>query len=320
MATGCYLTDEATLVEYEGEKYSLMKVLPRTSALVVAERNRLHGVIDLEALDLSRACEFVRVAHNHPGIGRNKILELSIKKIGDEVAGLREKAATTVENLSRTLHSMVLDLQSIYKHLLDGKEEMAVDTLCAASKLVAGGGKAAEELGKMFEAEEEKVEGIIKQTIKKKGEEERHEARTWTQSIEGLHNAIGILKHLTVTLLQSADFWKKMHVHCKLIVDMKMDQRVEIVLSKPQETREKLWAMSEFKQTILIFFAQCVSLEDVCTTYSNLLTGEISTPQCDALEDICTTYSGMKVSTSHTSKVGKCAMNSEVFHSSSNSQ
>ena len=44
-------------------------------------------------------------------------------------------------------------------------------------------------------------EGIIKQTIKKRGEEERHEARTWTQSIEGLHNAIGALKCLTVTLL-----------------------------------------------------------------------------------------------------------------------
>ena len=301
-------------MKYEGEKYSLMKVPPVTSPLVVAERNRLFGVIDLEALDLSRPCELVRVAHNHPGIARNKILEISVKRIGDEVAGLRDKAATTVEKLSRTLHSMLLDLQSVYKHLLDGKEEIAVDTLRAALKLVATAGKAAEELSMMFETEEEKIEGIIKQTITKKAEEEKHEARTWTQSIEGLHNAIGALKYLTVSLLQSADFWKKMQVHCKLIVDMKVDQRVEIVLPKPQKTRERLWAKSEFKQVLIIFFARCVSLEGVCTTYSNLLTGEISTPQCDALEDMCTMYSEMvkdKVSTLHTSKVdtlGKCAI------------
>ena len=96
-------------------------------------------------------------------------------------------------------------MQSVYKHLLDGNEEIAVDTLCAASKLVASGEEAAEELGKMFEVEEEKAEDIIKQMIKKKGEEEKYDvcdARTCTrtQSIEGLHNAIGALKHLTVTL------------------------------------------------------------------------------------------------------------------------
>ena len=112
-----------------------------------------------------------------------------------------------------------------------------------------------------------------------------------------------------------------MQVHCKLIVDMKMDRRVEIVLTKPQETRERLWAMSEFKQVIIIYFARCVSLKDVST--SNLITGEISTPRCDALEDMCTMYSEMvkdKVSTPQTSKVdtlGKFAialMNDKVFH------
>ena len=122
MATGSYSTDEAAFVKYDGEKYSLMKVPPVNSALVVSERNCLFGDIDLEALDLLRACEFVQIAHNHPGIARNEIL-ISIKRIGDEVAGLRDKAATSIKNLSRTLHRMLLDLQSVYKHLLDGKED-----------------------------------------------------------------------------------------------------------------------------------------------------------------------------------------------------
>ena len=78
--------------------------------------------------------------------------------------------------------------------IADGKEEIAVDTLCAASKLVASGGNAAEELSKMFRTEKERIEGIIKQTIGKKAEEQKREARTRTQSIEDLHNAIGTLK------------------------------------------------------------------------------------------------------------------------------
>ena len=161
------------LVEYEGEQYSLIKVPPETSGVVVAEKEYLFGELGLEALvdDLSRAGKFVRVAYN--GVAGNTELQIIVQEIGYDITKLCNKAAITVFKFSRASHSVVLDLQSTYEYLLDGLEEMAVDTLGAVSKLAGDMVKAAKELGEAFEKEEEKIEDVLKKTQTQKGNEEK---------------------------------------------------------------------------------------------------------------------------------------------------
>ena len=173
MATGDS-TDELALVEVENEQYSLIKVPAETSAVVVAERKRLLGELDLEALvdDLSRAGKFIRVAYN--GVAGNTELQITVQGIGYDVSKLCDKASITVVKFTRASNSVILDLQSTYEYLLDGLEEMAVDTLGAVSKLAGDMAVAAKELGKAFQEEEEKIEKTLKETQLKKGEEEKY--------------------------------------------------------------------------------------------------------------------------------------------------
>ena len=160
------------LVEYGSEQYSLLEVPAESSELVVDQKKQLLGEIDLEALinDLSRAGKFVRVAYN--GVAGNTDLQITVQQIGYDMTKLCNKAAITVVQFSRASHSVVLDLQSTYEYLIDGLEEMAVDTLGAVSKLARDMALAAEELGKAFEKEEEKIEDILKETQRKKGKED----------------------------------------------------------------------------------------------------------------------------------------------------
>jgi len=160
------------LVEYGSEQYSLLEVPAESSELVVDQKKQLLGEIDLEALinDLSRAGKFVRVAYN--GVAGNTDLQITVQQIGYDMTKLCNKAAITVVQFSRASHSVVLDLQSTYEYLMDGLEEMAVDTLGAVSKLARDMALAAEELGKAFEKEEEKIEDILKETQRKKGKED----------------------------------------------------------------------------------------------------------------------------------------------------
>lgn len=160
------------VVDYGGEQYSLLEVPPEGSEVVVDQKQRLLGEIDLEALvnDLSRAGKFVRVAYN--GVAGNTDLQITVQQIGYDMTKLCNKAAITVVQFSRASHSVVLDLQSTYEYLVDGLEEMAVDTLGAVSKLAGDMALAAEGLGKAFEEEEQKIENILIQAQKKKGEED----------------------------------------------------------------------------------------------------------------------------------------------------
>ena len=177
MATGGDSTDEIQepleLVKYGSEQYSLTRVPAETSALVVAQKECLLNKIDLEALvdDLSKAGKFVRVAYN--GVAGNTELQITVQGIGFDITKLCNKAAITVAKFTRASHSVVLDLQSTYEFLIEGLEEMAIDTLGAVSKVAETMASAARELGEAFQKEEEKIEATLMKTMGKRGEEEK---------------------------------------------------------------------------------------------------------------------------------------------------
>ncbi len=77
------VSTQELLVDIDGESYSLTVIPAEGSALVVSEKEKLLGAIDLKTLmdDLGRVGGFIRVAYNGIGAAGPKFTELQIQKI-----------------------------------------------------------------------------------------------------------------------------------------------------------------------------------------------------------------------------------------------
>ena len=155
-------------VVIKGERFSIVEVPDSNTQIVVSEKERLLGSIDFQALvtDLSKVGNCVRIAYN----GVAGYTELQIK-IRYNVTKLCNKSAVTVSKLKQASGSILGDLQGTYQFLLDGFEELALDTLHAVSEVAKDMAHAADELHKEFDEESKRVEGTLKETMTKKGEE-----------------------------------------------------------------------------------------------------------------------------------------------------
>ena len=159
-------------IEIGGECYALDKIPSENSGVVKAEREKLLGAIDLGALvsDLGRIGGFIRIAYNGVGAAGYEHTEeqIEIQRLGYDITKLCDKSALTVAKFKKASSSIVTDLQCTYGYLLVNLEKMALETLCAVSKLAGEMEKAALELHDEFRAEEKKVVTALEKTQKAK--------------------------------------------------------------------------------------------------------------------------------------------------------
>ena len=106
------------------EKYSPTKVPPVTSALVIAEKERLLGSTDFEILVDNSTGKFVRVACN--SVTGTTDLQITVQEMAYDITKLYNKAAITALTFTATSNSVVFGLRSSYMYLLDNLEEMLV--------------------------------------------------------------------------------------------------------------------------------------------------------------------------------------------------
>ena len=160
-------------VKIGSEEFSIVEVPSSATAVVKKQREELLGSIDLPDLveDLGRVGSFVRLAYN--GTAGHTELQIQIREIGYDVTKLCDKSAVTVSKFKQASGSILDDLQGTYQFLLDGLEDIALETLASVSEVAKGMATAAEELHKDFTDESHKVEGVLKDTMKEKGEEVR---------------------------------------------------------------------------------------------------------------------------------------------------
>ena len=155
-------------IEIEGETYALDKVPDGNSAVVLAERDNLLGVIDLKALvtDLGRVGGFIRVAYNGVGAAGHRYAkdQIQIQRLGYDITKLCDKSALTVTKFKRASSSILGDLQSTYEYLIINKEEMAVHTLSTVSNIAGKMQKAAFDLQQEFEKEVTNVTTALEST------------------------------------------------------------------------------------------------------------------------------------------------------------
>ena len=164
-------TDDQMIVKIGKESFSIVEIPSSGTLIVQQEKDRLLGSIDLPALvtDLGRVGNFVRIAYN--GVAGYTDLQITIREIGYDVTKLCDKSAVTVSKFKQASGSIIGDLQGTYQFLLDGLEDMALETLHAVTDVAKDMAAAADQLHKDFDEESVRVETALKETMRTKGSE-----------------------------------------------------------------------------------------------------------------------------------------------------
>ena len=175
-------------VVIQGTTYSIAELPGEHTELVVAERKKLLGYIDLRSLvqDLGRVGRCIQVAFNGVVAAGPRYTELQIKvqRLGYDVTRLCDKSAVTVSKFKRASSTILTDLQSTYGYLLDGFEDIALDTLSSVSDLAGQMAAAAEDLHRSFDDQARQVEIVLEETQRKEGEQARLAKEKETEKME----------------------------------------------------------------------------------------------------------------------------------------
>ena len=166
------MADEQAIVKIGDETFSILELPPSGTQIVSQQRDLLLGSVDLQTLvsDLGRVGNFVRITYN--GVAGYTELQIEIRKIGYDVTKLCDKSAVTVAKFKQASGSILGDLQGTYQFLIDGLEDMALETLHAVADVAKDMATAAEQLHNDFDEESKQVEVALKNTMTTKGSEE----------------------------------------------------------------------------------------------------------------------------------------------------
>lgn len=167
------MASPSDVVIIDGNSYSMDVEPAANSSLVLAEKETLLGSLDLKSLvqDLGRVGGFIRVAYNAVGAGGHQFqdLQIEVQRLGYDITKLCDKSAVTIAHFRASTKTVLDELKATYQFLLEGLEDMAVDTLATLSTLAEKMAVAASELQKEFENEEKKVVAVLEHTQQRKG-------------------------------------------------------------------------------------------------------------------------------------------------------
>ena len=179
-----------------GSTYSLQELPASSTAIVQEGRARLLGALDLEALvdDLGRLGNFIRIAYH--GVAGYTELQIKIQRIGYDVTKLCDKSAITVGKFKNASSTILHTLQGTYQYLLEGLEDMALETLSDMSETAKEMADAANQLHEDFEKQSEVVITTLEETQTQQGmeqakkkelEKERHDMEKNKKEQEAAH-------------------------------------------------------------------------------------------------------------------------------------
>ena len=186
MATG---SSGQVEVEIGSEKYSLTSVPEASSALVKRERNILAGNIDLGKLvnSIEHVGKFIKVAYNGvnaagPGFVD---LQIEIQRLGIDITRLCNESSVMIDKFRSTAATASSELVSIYQFLLDGFEDIAIQSLASLGELAKQMAENAREMKEKFKMQAKKVQETLENTqIEKSKQAKRNKDLEIKQKIE----------------------------------------------------------------------------------------------------------------------------------------
>ena len=188
--------------------YSLVKLPGKETRLVVAAREQLLGHIDLQTLvrDLGRIGRCIRVAYNGVVAAGPKFTELQIEiqTLGYDVTKLCNKSAVTVSSFKRASSKVLTALRATYGYLLDGYEDMAINTLASVARIAGQMAEEAEKLHVNFEQAADKAKVALENTERAKSEEALR-AREKKREAEELEKQHKVQKEVVAKATENVD-------------------------------------------------------------------------------------------------------------------
>ena len=150
----------------------LVTIPDAKSNMVLNAKDLLPGSLDLQSLvdDLGKLVNFIRVAYN--GVAGNTEVQIKVQRVGYKIAMLADKSSITVHQFKSASQSVLQELKGTYQYLLDGLEEMALETLSMLTEEAAAMAMSADELHRDFEKATDDVRDALENTQKAKGAEE----------------------------------------------------------------------------------------------------------------------------------------------------
>ena len=167
------MAGQGTDIVINGEEFNLVSTPNAGSKLVQSAKKELLGSLDLHSLveDLGKLGNFIRVAYN--GVAGHTKIQIKVQQGGYKITKLADKSAVTVHKFKGASQSVLGKLKGTYEYLLDGLEEMALETLAQLSSIAKDMATAADELHNDFEQATTDVIDALEKTQKEKGSEEK---------------------------------------------------------------------------------------------------------------------------------------------------
>ena len=160
-------------VVINGETFDLVCIPAAESTMVQEAKRKFLGSLDLQSLvdDLGKLGQFMRVAYN--GVAGNTEVQIKVQRIGYKITKLADKSAITVHQFKGASQSVLEELKSIYQYLLDGLEEMALETLSMLTDVAEVMVNAADELSSDFDEATGDVIKALEDTQTEKDKQEK---------------------------------------------------------------------------------------------------------------------------------------------------
>ena len=164
--------------------YSMVELPGSETKLVVDERNKLLGHIDLRSLvhDLGYVGRCIQLAYHGMAVAGQDPeyvkLQIEVQRLGYDVTRLCDKWADTVSKFRRESTAILTDLQATYEYLVEGSEDHALETLSSVSNIAGQFAKTAEELHNSFDEKAHIVEQIMEKTWEMEADNEHTAAQT----------------------------------------------------------------------------------------------------------------------------------------------
>ena len=143
-----------TAVEIDGETFDLGCIPKAESRMVQTAKDSILGLLDLQDFhslveDLGKLGSFIRVAYN--SVAGHTELQIKVQRVGYKITKLADKSAVTVHKFKAASQSVLEELKGTYQYLLDGQEEVALETLSQLTSIAKDMAKAADKLHNDFE-------------------------------------------------------------------------------------------------------------------------------------------------------------------------
>jgi hypothetical protein len=204
----------STVVEIDKVTYDLAKIPAKDTPLVLQERERVLGTLNLDDLvaNLDLTSELLWVAYN--GVASSGSLRGQVHGLEIELAAIGGDCELALNSFERNIERVLENLIDVFGYLLKGKENYAIDTLSDCATYAKDMSERATALVNRFDKLLAMTTNTLKETHLEKGKTEAQQ-RAYAEQLSRLEAKTAKAKKLASQLADEKTKLEKMYQEAK---------------------------------------------------------------------------------------------------------